>query len=335
MAPDPDPIQQAISIASCLYLPLALGYTLRKVGVLGTKWTRPCMVWLMVLVEPPITMYSLWVLEAGHVAVGRSPAAFLGGVGSILLAASLVTTAMIFVGRLASEPFGHDRKTRGAFIAAIMFSNVGFTLGVFICLLFLDIPGQSVGIVYATYFLPYFVTVGFAIGRHYGSAQKRSLGSQALGLVTQPLSALPLAGFAAGLVLHRIASAPPEWVQPLNRAAIHGEVAIYAFAIGCTLSFRSIRKYWRECATVCGLKFLVTPLVGLGVVFALRNLGVLSRQPIVGKVILIQTCMPAAIMSVVLAKLFRLNEDLAASCWVVTTVASVFVLPFVYLAVVP
>jgi len=335
LAPDPDSIQRAISIASCLYLPLALGYTLRKVGVLGTKWTRPCMVWLMVLVEPPITMYSLWVLKTGHVAVGRSSAAFLGGVGSILLAASLITTAMIFVGRLASEPFGHDARTRGAFIGSVMFSNVGFTLGVFICLLFLDIPGQSVGIVYATYFLPFFVTIGFAIGRHYGKVQKLSLGGQVLSLFTQPLSVLPLAGFAVGLILHRVASAPPQWVQPVNKVVIHAEVAIYAFTIGCTLSFRSIRKYWRECATVCGLKFLITPLVGVGVVFALRNLGVLSQQPIVGKVILIQTCMPAAIMSVVLAKLFRLNEDLASSCWVVTTVASAAVLPFVYLAVAP
>ena len=114
---------------------------------------------------------------------------------------------------------------------------------------------------------------------------------------------------------------------------MHIEVAIYAFAIGCTLSFRSIKKYWRECATVCGMKFLLTPLIGLGVVHLMIQMGRLSSVPILRKAILIQTCMPAAIMSVVLAKLFRLNEDLASSCWVVTTVASAAVLPVVYLFV--
>ncbi len=81
------------------------------------------------------------------------------------------------------------------------------------------------------------------------------------------------------------------------------------------------------------MKFLVTPLVGFGVVFVLRNLGILSAEPIVTKAIFVQSCMPAAIMSVVLAKLFRLNEDLAAACWAVSTLASAAVLPFVYLAV--
>jgi hypothetical protein len=325
-----DAAGHALEIALCLYVPLGLGYAARKSGLLGAVWTRPCMVWLMVLVEPPLTLYSLWVLEAGHVQVGRH---FLAGLGSIILAAAVITTVMIFVARLASEAFGHNKKTRGAFIASCMFSNVGFTLGVFVCLVFLGLKGQTVGIIYATYFLPYFVTVGFAIGRHYGRTKRMSVGRQLLSLVSEPLSVLPLAGFALGLALHQLAPDPPTWVKPVNNAVIDTEVAIYAFAIGCTLSFRSIRRYWRECATVCGMKFLIKPLVGVGVVFVLRQGGLLGTQPIIGKVILIQTCMPAAIMSVVLAKLFRLNEDLASSCWVVTTVASALVLPFLYLAV--
>ncbi len=326
----PDAAHQAIAIALTLYVPLMLGYALRRAGLIGTAWTRPCMVWLMVLVEPPITMYSLWVLRAGDVAAGRS---VLGGIGGILLTAAVITTAMMVAGRVASEAFRHNAATRGAFIGSVMFSNVGFTLGVFICLLLLGIRGQSIGIIYATYFLPYFVTVGFALGRKYGRSKKLSIGRQILSLVTEPLSALPLAGFILGLVLHQVAPRPPAWLPPINRGAVHIEVGIYAFAIGCTLSFRSIRKYWRECLTVCGMKFILTPIIGLGVVFLMMRLGALSGTPILQKAILIQTCMPAAIMSVVLAKLFRLNEDLATSCWVVTTVASAAVLPLVYLLV--
>jgi hypothetical protein len=322
--------EQAATIALTLYVPLGLGYGLRKTGLLGTEWTRPLMAWLMILVEPPITMYSLWVLRSDDVAVGRS---FLGGVGSVILAAALITTGMMFVGRLASEPFGHNRKTRGAFIASVMFSNNGFTLGVFVCLLFLGIRGQSVGILYATYFLPYFVTVGFTLGRRYGRSKKRSALQRVWALVSEPLSFLPLSGFAAGLLLHEIAPRPPGWILPINKVVVRAEVATYAFAIGCTLSLGSIRRYWRECATVCGMKFLITPVVGIGVVYLLRSFGVLSGEPLVGKVILIQNFMPAAIMSVVLAKLFHLNEDLASASWVVSTLACALVLPLVYLLV--
>ncbi len=325
-----DATEQALAILLTLYVPLALGYALRKLGVLGTAWTRPCMVWLMILIEPPITAYSLWRMDPRSVAVGGS---FHAGLASIILAASLIATAMIFAGRLASEAFRHNAATRGAFIGSSMFSNNGFTLGVFVCFLFLGVRGQSLGVTYATYFLPYFVTVGFVIGRRYGTTRRMSVRQQFLSVFTQPLSALPLAGFVAGLLLNRFAPPAPDWILPVNRAVIHAEVAVYAFAIGCTLSLASVRRYWRECAVVCGMKFLVTPVVGFGVVFVLRSLGVLSAEPIVSKAIFVQSCMPAAIMSVVLAKLFRLNEDLAAACWAVSTLASAAVLPLVYLAV--
>lgn len=326
----PHATEQALAIFLTLYIPLALGYTLRKLRLLGTEWTRPCMVWLMILVEPPITAYSLWRMDHHSVAVNGN---FHAGIASIILAASLITTAMIFAGRIASEFFCHDAATRGAFIGVSMFSNNGFTLGVFVCFLFLGVRGQSLGVTYATYFLPYFVTIGFAIGHRYGIAKRRPVKEQFLSIFTQPLSALPLAGLVTGLALNRFAPPAPDWILPINRAVIHAEVAIYAFAIGCTLSLASVRRYWRECVAVCGMKFLVTPLVGFGVVLVLRSLGVLGTEPIVSKTIFVQSCMPAAIMSVVLAKLFCLNEDLAAACWAVSTLASAAVLPLVYLAV--
>jgi predicted permease len=325
-----DTTRRVIEIVLTLYVPLALGYALTKAVRWRTGWTRPTMVWLMVIVEPPITMYSLWVLKAGDVAGGGG---FLAGIGAMVLAAALVSTAMIFPARAASELLGHDDKTRGSFIAASMFSNVGFTLGLFICLLFLGVRGQALGVVWTAYFLPYFVTIGFAVGRHYGRTARKPLGKQALGLLTEPLSSLPLAGFAAGLILHEVASQPPEWIRPINKWAVHVEVAAYAFAIGCTLRLRSVRRYWRECAAICGMKFLVMPVIGFGVWAVLSSIGVLSNEPIVMKVVLIQCCMPAAIMSVVLSKLFGLNEDLASAAWVVTTITSAVVLPTLYLVV--
>jgi len=326
----PDAAHHAATILLSLYVPLALGYALRKLGVIGMGWTRPCMVWLMVLIEPPIAMYSLWALRTEDVAAGGG---FLLGILSVMFAAAVIAVALIFIGRLVAEAFGHRPGTRGAFILSAALSNNGFTFGVFICLVFLGLRGQSVGLTYAAYFMPFLVTVGFAIARHYGRAKKLSFRRQVLGIFTEPLSALPLAGFAIGILLHTVAEAPPDWILPINRVAVRAEAGIYAFAIGCTLSFSSVRKYWRECGACCAMKFLVAPVLGLGIVYILSSAGVLSGEPIVRRVFLIQTCTPAAIMSVVIAKIFRLDEGLASSCWVVTTVASAAVLPVLYLLV--
>ena len=316
--------RQLLDIVLTLYGPLLLGYLLHKLGLLGTAWTRPCMMWLVVLIEPPIVMYSIWALRTEDIAVGGS---LLGGIAGVILAAWLIATAMIFISRLVSEPFRHNPRTRGAFIASAVFSNVGFTFGVFVCLLFLGLRGQSIGLVYGSSFMPFIVTVGFAIGRHYGRTARVPFKHQVLSVFTEPISALPLAGFVLGIILHQLAPPPPQSVVPINRAAVHVEVAIYAFAIGCSLSLRKVRRYWKECAACCGLKFLVMPVIGLGVLFLLRSFGILNTEPIIDRAFLIQTAMPVAIMSIVIAKLFNLNEDLANSCWVITTVATLAVLP--------
>jgi len=178
----------------------------------------------------------------------------------------------------------------------------------------------------------------FAIGRYYSSTRKMTFGGQLKSVFTEPLSLLPITGFTLGIILNYLARnelipRPPVSVLPVNKLLIQGEVAVCAFAIGCSLMLRNIRKYWRECATVCGLKFVVMPIVGLGVVFLMRSLALLSPEPVVQKTIFIETCMPSAIMSVVFAKLFLLDEHMSNSIWVVTTIATVAVLPVVYFIV--
>lgn len=340
----PETIAQVRTIALVLYLPLMIGYLFRKMDWIGAAWTRPTMKWVFIIIEPPITMYSMWGLGFSHsgqtqkavdVAVHGSTVA---GVASIIFTAALIATAMIFISRLASQPFKHSPRTRGAFIGSTVLSNVGLALGVFISLLFLGFPGQQVAIIYTSFFFPFLVTVMFTLGRYYGSAQKMSFGGQVKSLFTEPLSLCPITGFVLGIVLNYLARQniiphPPESIVPINWIIVRSEVAICAFAIGCSLMLRNIKKYWRECATICGLKFIVMPIVGIGVVFLLRGMGLLSMEPIVQKTVFIETFMPSAIMSTVFAKLFLLDEHLSNSAWVVTTIASVIVLPFVYLIV--
>jgi predicted permease len=50
-------------------------------------------------------------------------------------------------------------------------------------------------------------------------------------------------------------------------------------------------------------------------------------DPIPAKVIFIESFMPTAIFSVVLVKIFRLNEDLANSAWILTNLTVIPIIP--------
>lgn len=326
----PELAQRAVLILSALYLPLVLGYFTRKLKILGDEWTTPVMRWLVVLVEPPIIMYSLWALKTEELGDGGSAVL---GVFAVTLSAALITSSMAFFGRVGSGFFNHEPPQRGAFIITSALSNNGFTFGIFVALLFLGFQAQVIAIIYTIYFFPYFVTVIFGIAEHYGGGEKKTAQHKLKNLI-QPMTIGPLIGFSAGLLLHVFAkSKPPAWIMNFNSWAVPTEVAIYSFAIGCSLYLSSIRKYWRECIAMCGIKFLLMPAVAMGIVAVLQILRLFPSNPLMVKVVLIQSIMPSAIMAVVVSKLYKLDEHLSNSCWVVTTVVAMAVLPVLYMLV--
>jgi len=212
-----------------------------------------------------------------------------------------------------------------------MFSNVGTSLGGFLCFLLLGEAGLAVAILYSAYFIPFFFTIGFAAANRYSEHPAKSKMESLKAFFTNPVSIVPTVSVILGILLRLLVPERPQFFAPVNATLVYISVALYCFAIGITTNFRKIGIYFRQFLSMWALKFLITPVIGLGIGVLLGCHRIMDGLPL--KVIFIETCMPVAIFAIVLIKLFDLNQDLANSCWILTTLAVIVELPIIYLIV--
>ena len=103
--------------------------------------------------------------------------------------------------------------------------------------------------------------------------------------------------------------------------------AIYLFAIGLTLRLTSVVTYWRQCVSIGAVKFVLTPIIGLSLAWLVGYWAMEDRALL--QVVFIQSATPTAIMGLILAQLFDLDEQLANASWLTTNVAAVALAPLI------
>jgi len=291
------------------------GYVSRRASARLTKQT-------IIFLEPAIIILSFWSL---HVVQIRQMLV-------IPLIASLVSLIVIFPALfLSARLHHHNRQDTGTYLGCAMFSNVGTSLGGFLCFLLLGEAGMALAILYAAYFIPFFFTIGFAMANRYSERSAKSKIESLKTFFFDPVSVVPNAAVILGILLRVLVPERPEFFGPINKTLVFISVALFCFAIGITTRFRRIGIYIRQFLSIWAIKFLVSPVIGVGLGMLFGCHRIMQGLPI--KVIFIETCMPVAIFSIVLSKLFDLNQDMANTCWILTTLAVIVELPFIYLIV--
>jgi len=314
-----------LPILLALYVSLALGYVLRRVGAFRVDISRPIMRNVVRYLEPAVLILIMWNLDLSQ--PGRIIALPLLGLGIALL--------MFPPGWLGARLFGLEGPQRGAFISCAMMSNLGLTMGAFICFLFIHgEDGASLGITWCLYFLPFAVIFMFNLARHYGTGRRPTVLGAAREYVTNPITRNMNAGLLIGLVLKLLGVPKFPGFAVAHAAGIYCDVATCSFAIGAGLHIGKSLRYLREGLAMCVLKFVLCPAIGVALFFALRAV---TSLPIFDAslfaVVLIQSSMPVAIFAIVVATLFDLDRDLANACWILSTVASVGVVAVLYFVV--
>lgn len=100
------------------------------------------------------------------------------------------------------------------------------------------------------------------------------------------------------------------------------------FGIGMRLHVDQIRPHLRSHIALAIVKFIATPLLTLGLLYAAGNVGLPAPPPMLRQTFLLIAFMPTAIQSVIVANLFHLDARMAGSAWIVNTVIfCVVVLP--------
>ena len=311
----PEMIGNLFYFQAVTFLPLALGYALRKIRLAKIEWTKPFFSINVVVFQTLVILSVVWVMDFSW--------------ESFILPFTFVvySLAAISVGWLFSKLYRYAPKKRGSYIFGASMSNQ-LTLGGFICLLLLGVDGYSKAVIYLILgsFIRY--SIHFPVARYYGeSSDEKGIVKNLLGLFTD-IRSLPLLAIGVGVVLNLTGVDSPAPFQRMVGILVPIISAVTMLTIGVTISLSAIRGHISEYFSVSLQKFFILPFIGLGLSY-LFNLDDLSR-----KMIFILSAMPSAINSVVIVNVFNLDRNLINSLFLVTTaLLIIFLFPLLALIV--
>jgi len=230
-----------------------------------------------------------------------------GELGRIVAFTLLLVAALGVVARMVAQPFGLSRPELAAFLIVVMFSNAGnYGLSVVLFAFGRDVLARAV---------VYFVTSAllmYSVGVVVASSGRSSVGRAARGLLKVPA----MWGLvAAALMLWtgvRLPTGIERPIELLSTAAIPTMILV--------LGMQLERSAWPArpglVATAAVLTLVVAPVLGVGLA-AILGLSGASRQAVI-----VESAMPSAVITTILALEFDVAPSFVTSVVVVTTAIS-------------
>jgi predicted permease len=295
---------------------IGAGQVLRRKYAIRTEVPRALMRWLTKTCLPVISALSLWELRLTGPHLLWIPV-----VGAVISTLAFVP-AFLFGRRLQLT-----RHQMGSYLGAAMFSNVGYSLGGFVCLVLFGEQGLALAVLYMLYLFFYMYGIGFPIARSLGSGKERSLWRNFVENMGDPVAFLPLVGAALGILLNISGIHRSHIFSGINQVIAPAATFVTMLAIGLQMKLEAPGEHKGAVVRMLGIKFVYSPLIG--VTMAL----ILGFSDLEMKVILVEAFMPSAITVLVMAMLFDLDQRLANFCWIYTTLGFFVFAPFLFVAV--
>ena len=290
---------------------MAAGYLGRRLFGLSERLAHRCMWFVVVIGYSLVGLLAVWTWPLQASDLGLPVLAFVYICGC--------TLAALGIGRLISR----DRQAAGLIGLAGGMGNASFTMGGFLCYVFFGGQGLSLTAIYCLMWYPFVVLVAYPIAHHCtaGHAAPMSLGRLMWRSVWDVRSVgLPLT--LAGLALSAARVPRPALIDTLRvtEALTIGTTVLAFFAVGLRLRGEELRLALAPSAVVGAVRFVLCPLIGLGVYHASR----LTPWPLgglAGEVFLVETCLPVAVTVVGIANLFELSPRRATALFILNTLA--------------
>ena len=284
---------------------MAVGYAARRSGLLSSDSARRIMITVQKFLTPGVLFLSFWGLESLKVEF-----VFLPLTGAAVIAFQLALAAW------AAPRLGLGGPSRGAFLVAAVLSNIGY-LGWFVNLALFGKRGFDYAFLYGFYFQFAVYLVAYPIAaRHGGDAALKSLGFWKR-LFVEGILAVALTAIGAGLGLNVCGVRVPAPLKHFHPVLIQTATSVLMFAAGLTIRIRSFRKHLKPGLAICALKLIVTPVAVAAVLAVLTPW--LRIDPLLGRVVTVESMMPSAIACLTLASIFHLDQDLMNAMWLLST----------------
>lgn len=283
---------------------IVLRKTLQKIGLL--------------FFMPISFLGAVWVVSFGDMRV-----AFLPLVGVCAL------TAGGILGLLLSRLLKQSPKQTGVLFCCGSFTNIG-AIGGLVCFMFLGEAGFALIALYKMFEEIVYYTIGFPIARFYSgeAGQRRTFAKRILGVVTDPFVAVALSAFCIGLALNLLHVERPPFFEKVTAVFIPVGTFIIIVSIGLGMRFSRVGKYFTASIGICLIKFLFVPVIACSLAYFFDLHLVAEGLPF--QVVLVLSSMPVAFNALVAASIYDLDLDMANSCWLISTGALLFVMPWLY-----
>ena len=261
---------------------------------------------------------ALWMVKIDNLKIIALP--FLG-IFALLMGGIL--------GFASSKLFKLNRKDTGSMFICGSFTNIG-SIGALICYLFLGEEGFALVPVYKLFEQVIYYAVGFPVAKSFSNdiIKKEKITSRLKKVFTDIFVIVALASITIGAFFNLSGIERPEFYKNINAIFIPGGTVILLISIGLAMKFRKVKKYIKECITISIIKFILMPLIISAIAIFLGYGVIEGGLPL--KVVIILSSMPVAFSALVPASIYDLNLDLANSCWLVTTLSLIVILPLLF-----
>jgi hypothetical protein len=294
-------------------LPILLGLSFRLVGVFGDEEGDVIRSYVVRVCVPLLVFFSMY--DSSPETVSALPV--------MMGAFVLVSVALFFVGwacsQSVSEPAG-----RTALHACVMLGNYGW-LGFGVCQVLLGDPGFRRAVFFIVLWWPVFYGLGIPIGLIHLRGDRGKVPVKRALKVALPTIGMLVAGLAFNYGSVQLPGLVEDTLRPFARMT----VPLILFSVGLILDVTKIHRRVMPALLVSGMALVVAPLIGWSVAALVARPDATSYQAII-----LESAMPVATMTPVLAESYEMDLDLVTTCIIVSTLLSMLSIPLVAMMVV-
>lgn len=294
-----------------LVAPLICGYFLKEHHLLSQRVNDLLIRLNIICINTLLSLLAFWVLPLDS---------------GLLIAPLFGCFLVLFPGLVGYALFARRLRSpldRGAYMGSAFLSNIG-TLGGVCAFILYNEQGFAYAQLIATIQNFLLCIVVFPLAQYYHAqtthaARQTSCLTSLRQMFLSP-NQLCIVGMAAGLALNAAGVARPAALGTLFESLVHIGAWSAMLPVGFFIDLRTTRRYLPHIHSLTALRFLITPAAAL----ALASL--LVSDSILRHTIIILSFAPTAINAVLSARLYRLNVNLPAASFLVTTAAYLLII---------
>jgi hypothetical protein len=258
---------------------------------------------------------AVWIVPLDNIRILFLP---LIGAGALLLGGISGLAGAFLLNRNARQ--------KGTLFCCGSFTNIG-SIGALVSFVFLGESGFALIALYKLFEEMIYYSIGFPIARYFSGGDRDATFAQRIKKVsTDPFFLAATGAFVCGFILNRSGLPRPSFYENINAFFVPAGTFILLTSIGLGMRFSSAAGNLVDGLMVLLIKYIVVPTAAVTTAYLAGLNAIDDGLPL--KVVLIASSMPVAFTALVAASIYELDLDLANACWLITTGALLFVIPW-------